>query len=81
MKITHISTGAIINGDVQIGSNTFIGSGAIIKEGVRIGNNCLVSMGSILKKNLKIMKNFKKKKRLLLLPTGINHNGIEQALK
>ena len=36
----HISTGAIINGGTQIGSNTFIGSGTIIKEGIKIGNNC-----------------------------------------
>ena len=28
---SHISTGAIINGNTSIGSNTFVGSGAIIR--------------------------------------------------
>ena len=28
----HISTGALVNGDVTIGRGSFVGSGAVIKE-------------------------------------------------
>lgn len=49
---THISTGAILNGDVVIGNNTFIGSGSIINQGIKVGKNCIIGSGSIIKKNI-----------------------------
>ena len=48
----HISTGAILNGEVKIKKNTFIGSGVIVFNNITIGENCIVSAGSIIKKDL-----------------------------
>lgn len=47
----HIATGAILNGDVQIGADSFIGSGSIIKEGVIIGKGCMVGIGVSVRHN------------------------------
>jgi carbonic anhydrase/acetyltransferase-like protein (isoleucine patch superfamily) len=48
----HISTGAILNGNTQIGARSFIGSGAILKQGISIGTDCQVGMGQLVTRNL-----------------------------
>ena len=42
---SHISTGAIINGNVSIGEKSFIGSGSIIREGLSLPKNIVISAG------------------------------------
>ena len=42
---THVSTGAMINGGVEIGDRVFIGSGAIIREGLKIPSDSIISCG------------------------------------
>ena len=39
---THIATGAIINGNVKIGTGCFIGSGAVVKQSVEISDNSII---------------------------------------
>ena len=41
----HISTGAILNGNVKVERDTFIGSGAKIMNGITIGKNSIIGMG------------------------------------
>lgn len=48
----HVSTGAILNGGVEVGLGSFVGSGAIIKEGVKIGKNVVIGAGKIILKNI-----------------------------
>ena len=47
----HISTGAILNGEVSIGAGSFVGSGSIIKEGIKLGIGCVVGMGLSVRHN------------------------------
>jgi len=43
----HISTGAILNGDVRVGSGSFVGSGVIVQEGTVLKARSLIPMGKI----------------------------------
>jgi len=43
----HISTGAMINGDCQVGGGTFVGSGTAVCNGVKICPNVVLCVGSI----------------------------------
>jgi len=45
----HISTNAIINGNVKIGESCFIGSESEAKEGIKIEHHSFVRAGSVLK--------------------------------
>ena len=38
----HISTGAILNGGVYVGSGTFIGGGAVVHHGIKVGKIVLL---------------------------------------
>lgn len=44
---SHIAPGAILTGNVKIGTSCFIGAGAIIKQGVTIGNNVTIGAGAV----------------------------------
>ena len=57
----HISTGAIINGDVEVGRNTFIGSGSVIKQNVKIGKFCFVNANKFISNLKDIQKLYEKK--------------------
>jgi len=43
----HISPGAILCGNVQVGEGSHIGAGATVIQGVRIGSNCMVAAGAV----------------------------------
>ena len=45
----HISTGAIINGNVTIGRESFIGSGSIIREGLELQSKSFIKAGGLAK--------------------------------
>ena len=50
---THISTGAILNGNVTIGKGSFVGSGTVIKNNIFIGKNVLIGAGLFIKTDIK----------------------------
>lgn len=41
-----VNTGAIVEHDCRIGSNSFIGPGAVIGGGVTIGDDCFIGLGA-----------------------------------
>lgn len=49
MDFCHISTGAIVNGGVEIGNYIFYGSNAVSKEYIKIKENSFIKVESIVK--------------------------------
>ena len=49
---SHIAPGAVLCGNVKIGSNTFVGARAVIKQGVTIGSNVTIGAGTVVIKNI-----------------------------
>lgn len=49
----HVSTGVILNGQVQIGDRNFIGSNTVIANNVTISDDIVISLGSIIHKKIK----------------------------
>lgn len=49
-----INTGAIVEHDCKIGSNTFIGPGVVIGGGVTIGDDCFIGLGTKIKNGVAI---------------------------
>ncbi len=49
-----INTGAIVEHDCKIGSNTFIGPGVVIGGGVTIGDDCFIGLGTKIKNGITI---------------------------
>jgi sugar O-acyltransferase (sialic acid O-acetyltransferase NeuD family) len=43
----HIAPGAVLCGNVTIGTKTFVGANAVIKQGITIGNNCMIGAGAV----------------------------------
>lgn len=43
----HIAPGAILCGNVRVGSQSFIGANAVIKQGIKIGKNVMVGAGAV----------------------------------
>lgn len=43
----HIAPGAVIAGNVSVGTSSFIGAGSTVKQGVKIGRNVTVGAGSV----------------------------------
>ena len=41
----HISTGALVNGGVKIGTASFVGSGAVLREGIRLPPHTVIGAG------------------------------------
>ena len=74
---------ARVNGNVDIGSNTFIGSGAIVKQGVSIGENTIIAAGQFIQNDLpgnSIVEFVMGSGIRAVAEVGVNHNGsIEQA--
>ena len=50
--MSYFTTGAIVNGNVNIGSGSFIGSGSIIKQGIKIGQRAIISAGEKVMHNI-----------------------------
>jgi sugar O-acyltransferase (sialic acid O-acetyltransferase NeuD family) len=48
----HIGPGAVLCGNVKIGSGTFVGANAVIKQGISIGNNATIGAGAVVVKNV-----------------------------
>lgn len=48
----HISTGAMVNGDCNVGARTFLGSSSVIINGISIAEDCVVAAGSLVRKNI-----------------------------
>lgn len=48
----HIAPGAVLCGNVTVGTKTFIGANAVIKQGITIGNNCMIGAGAVVVKNV-----------------------------
>lgn len=51
-NFVHVSPGARLAGNVEIGSNSWIGLGAVVREGVRIGQNVTVGAGAVVIKDV-----------------------------
>ncbi len=43
----HIAPGAVLCGNVKVGSHSFIGANAVIKQGITIGKNVMVGAGAV----------------------------------
>jgi sugar O-acyltransferase (sialic acid O-acetyltransferase NeuD family) len=43
----HIAPGAVLAGNVTIGTRTFVGANAVIKQGVTIGKDVIIGAGSV----------------------------------
>ena len=56
LGVTHISTGAIINGNVVVGNRCFIGSGATLKNSIDVIDKSIIAQGAIVKSSLKSLK-------------------------
>lgn len=48
----HIGPGAVLCGNVKVGSKSFIGANAVIKQGVTIGCNAIIGAGAVVVKNV-----------------------------
>ncbi len=48
----HIGPGAVLCGNVKIGSGTFIGANAVIKQGINVGKNAMVGAGAVVVKDV-----------------------------
>jgi len=48
----HIGPGAVLCGNVKIGSRTFVGANAVIKQGITIGKNVMIGAGAVVVKNV-----------------------------
>jgi sugar O-acyltransferase (sialic acid O-acetyltransferase NeuD family) len=48
----HIAPGAVLCGNVHVGSNSFIGAKSVIRENIRIGKNSIVGAGSVVVKDV-----------------------------
>ncbi len=48
----HIGPGAILCGNVKVGSRSFIGAGAVVRQGITIGNNAMIGAGAVVVKDV-----------------------------
>jgi len=51
-EYSHIAPGAVLCGNVTVGSNTFIGARSVIKQGVTIGDNVTIGAGTVVISNV-----------------------------
>lgn len=51
-EFAHIGPGAVLCGNVKIGSGTFVGANAVIKQGINIGNHTMIGAGSVVVKDV-----------------------------
>jgi sugar O-acyltransferase (sialic acid O-acetyltransferase NeuD family) len=48
----HVAPGAILCGNVSVGSQTFIGANSVVIQGIEIGRGCVVGAGSVIHENI-----------------------------
>ena len=51
-EFTHIGPGAVLCGNVKIGSGAFVGANAVIKQGITIGKNAMIGAGAVVVKDV-----------------------------
>lgn len=51
-EFTHIAPGAILCGNVSVGTQSFIGAGSVVRQGIRIGSNVFIGAGSVVVKDV-----------------------------
>jgi sugar O-acyltransferase (sialic acid O-acetyltransferase NeuD family) len=51
-NFAHIAPGAVLCGNVSIGTKTFVGANAVIKQGITIGHNAIIGAGAVVVKNV-----------------------------
>jgi sugar O-acyltransferase (sialic acid O-acetyltransferase NeuD family) len=51
-QFSHIASGAVLCGKVEVGENTHIGAGSVIKQQIKIGANSIIGMGSVVLKDI-----------------------------
>jgi sugar O-acyltransferase (sialic acid O-acetyltransferase NeuD family) len=51
-KFSHISSGAVLCGGVQVGENTHIGAKSVVRQQVKIGSNTIIGIGSVVLHNM-----------------------------
>lgn len=49
---SHIGPGAVLCGNVKVGSGSFVGAGSVIKQGISIGKNVVIGAGAVVLKNV-----------------------------
>jgi UDP-3-O-[3-hydroxymyristoyl] glucosamine N-acyltransferase len=52
-NFNHISTKSIVNGNCEVGNDSFLGSNAVLAHGVKIADHVIVAAGSNVYKSLK----------------------------
>jgi len=45
---SHVAVGALLCGNVSVGSHTLIGAGTTVLQGTRVGNGCIIGAGSLI---------------------------------
>lgn len=48
----HIGPGAVLCGNVKVGTGSFVGAGAVVRQGITIGNNVTIGAGAVVVKNV-----------------------------
>jgi sugar O-acyltransferase (sialic acid O-acetyltransferase NeuD family) len=48
----HIAPGAVLCGNVTVGSKTFVGANAVIRQGITIGSNVMIGAGAVVIKDV-----------------------------
>jgi len=48
----HVAPGAVLCGNVKVGSGTFIGANSVIKQGITIGKNVTIGAGTVVIKDI-----------------------------
>jgi sugar O-acyltransferase (sialic acid O-acetyltransferase NeuD family) len=51
-EFAHIGPGAVLCGNVKVGSKTFVGANAVIRQGITIGANAMIGAGAVVVKNV-----------------------------
>jgi sugar O-acyltransferase (sialic acid O-acetyltransferase NeuD family) len=51
-EFAHIGPGAVLCGNVKIGSCTFVGANAVIKQGITVGKNAMIGAGAVVVKDV-----------------------------
>lgn len=51
-EFAHIGPGAVLCGNVKIGSGTFVGANAVIKQGITVGKNVMIGAGAVVVKDV-----------------------------
>ena len=48
----HIGPGAVLCGNVKVGSKSFIGANAVVRQGITIGSNAMIGAGAVVVKDV-----------------------------